>query len=200
MFNKTIIRTISITIFILVLVFLLIIVEKGFLAIRNKGISAIAYNTELFTNEEGYTLDDCYIISIDLSDLNSCIGTRLYDDGLNIIEIDTIEESGNYIICFKTYGSYDYNNATLVSAIKHDTSSENIYSVETISNVLAFYKGETTSCRMRRIGGLNYDDGADFELYVFPSDEYANEYVHNDDYGIVEITFRKLYFNKWKRR
>jgi hypothetical protein len=53
---------------------------------------------------------------------------------------------------------------------------------------------------MRRIGGLNYDDGADFELYVFPSDEYANEYVHNDDYGIVEITFRKLYFNKWKRR
>lgn len=200
MFNRKIIIIILGFILIVVLGVLVIFYKNGYMSIRDNGMSAIAYNAELFTDKDSRILYGDYSISINLSDLDSNLGKVLYDDGMNIIEIDNIRESGNYIICFKTYGSYDFNRATLISAIKHNTSDGNVYDVEYISRIAALYKGEKTSCKMRSVSGLNYKDGADFEVYIFPSDEYANENIHNKDYGIVEITFTDLYLNKWKRR
>ncbi|MCT4544474.1 MAG: hypothetical protein N4A63_13085 [Vallitalea sp.] len=53
----------------------------GLIGLWTEGISYIANNTKKFSDEKGYILKGEYLISIDLSDLDSNIGKELYNDG-----------------------------------------------------------------------------------------------------------------------
>lgn len=64
---------------------------------------------------------------MDLLDLHSNIGKELYNDGKHSIKLESIEESGNYMVKLRSYGEYDYDGATLISIIEHDTSNEGVY-------------------------------------------------------------------------
>jgi hypothetical protein len=198
-------KIIIVIIFIIAYIILKLLYESGYIAMKGYGISAIASNMEIFTNEDSYLINENHTIYVNLSDLDSNIGKTLYNDGLNSIKIesvviDDVEEPGNYIIKFRAYGSYDLQKASLVSATKFINLKYSKLDVKEISEIFIMYKGEKQSCRIRGLSGLNYKDGAWFAVTVFPSIEYVNEVIQDKEYCIVEMTFTSLYYNKWRRR
>lgn len=75
------IKMISLVIFTTILLFLVVTWRTGLLELWSKGISAIANNTEKYSDKAGYVLDGSYTIPIDLADIQSNIGKELYNDG-----------------------------------------------------------------------------------------------------------------------
>lgn len=169
-------------------------------AIKNIGMQAIAYDTDHFMSEDSQILEGDYTITIDLSDLSSNIGKELYNDGKHSIKLESIKESGNFMVTLRSSGEYDYGGATLISIIQHDTSREGVYKMNAISQITAQYLGEKNNCEMASTSSISYDDGDKFAFYIFPSDEYAVEKTNTDDFGVVDIIFTNLYMNRWVRR
>jgi hypothetical protein len=137
-----------------------------------EGMQAIAYDADHFMNEDSRILEGDYIISIDLSDLSSNIGKELYNDGKHFIKLESIEESGNYMIRLRSSGEYGYDGATLISIIQHDTSNEGVYKMNVIPQITAEYMYEINYCKMISTSSINFDNGDEFIFYIFPSDEY----------------------------
>jgi hypothetical protein len=176
----------------------------GLIGLWTEGISYIANNTKKFSDEKGYILKGEYLISIDLSDLDSNIGKELYNDGTHKVYVNYIENtgslnSGGYIIGFRSCGQYSLTNATLISGIYHATD-DNSFTSSMSSKMTAEYNGEKYNSSVYGLSGLNYKDGDSFLFYIFPSEVYQNGEITLKEEGIVHLTVTDLYKNIWSEK
>lgn len=177
----------------------------GKIRIETKGIAAIAGNTKEFTDKNSHFIDGDYTVSIDLNDLESNKGKELYNDGINRIHVESVDNSdsingGGYRIHFRTCGQYNSYYAELISGIRHSVNSENEFSFSMVANMTAEYKDRIYNCKVMGETGLNYKDGDIFSFYIFPQEAYENNEVSLSETGTVYLTITKLYKNVWIKK
>jgi hypothetical protein len=199
------VNRIKIIILLIWIVWVIGLLLTGKIRLETKGIAAIAGNTKEFTDKNSYVIDGEYTVSIDLNDLESNKGKELYNDGINKINVDSVDNSdsikdGGYRIHFRSCGQYNSNYAELISGIRHSVNSENEFSFSVVANMTAEYKDKIYKCKVMGETGLNYKDGDIFSFYIFPLEAYENDEVSLNETGTVYLTISNLYKNVWTKK
>ncbi|MCM3038766.1 hypothetical protein M3201_03505 [Paenibacillus motobuensis] len=191
------IKMISLVIFTTILLFLVVTLRTGLLELWSKGISAIANNTEKYSDKAGYVLDGSYTIQIDLADIQSNIGKELYNDGKHKIIVDRINigsvSAGGINIGFRSFGDYSMSGATLISGVHHITNNDLTFSTQMTAQLIAKYKNNQYDGTVSGISGFNYKSGDNFSIDINPEEAIR-------DKGKVELTITNLYLNTWKKK
>ena len=168
-----------------------------------RGLHYIADNPKEFSWANGHMMSDKYSLSIDLGDLESNKGKKLYNDGDNIIYVRSVESTGNintggYKIHFQTRGHLNNKGVTLMSGIKYLYTS-NGFDYKMSADMTAEYKNKIYNCNVMGITGFHTKDGDIFSFYIFPSEAYDKDGVTLDENGIVKINVSNLYYNEWMK-
>ena len=119
-------------ILLLVLVFLCAyLAAAGYFSLWIDGMRYVVYDL----NRYAYTyktIEETEPFTISLRDPGSNKGMVVYDGGTCRIEVSGVDaQDGHYRIHFRSYGSYDIDGATLISARKHDIRRGRISSAAT---------------------------------------------------------------------
>lgn len=190
-------KMILLLVFLIILLSLVITWRTGLLELWSKGISAIANNTEKYSDEAGYVLDGSYTIQIDLADIQSNIGKELYNDGRHKIIVEEINKSGvsaeGINIGFRSFGDYSTDGATLISGVHHIPNNDRSFSTLLTAKLIAKYKNNQYDGTVSGVAGLNYKSGDDFSFNINPVEALR-------DKGKVELTITNLYLNIWKKK
>ncbi|MHA7966748.1 hypothetical protein ACX93W_21795 [Paenibacillus sp. CAU 1782] len=181
---------------------LTILWRVGLLGLWTEGMGFITNNTTDYSDKNGYTIQESYTVSIDLSDLESNIGKVLYDDGKHNVYVAWVNHSGNiksgaYSIGFRSIGDYSLSGATLISGLHHKTLGEHSFTTEMSASMTAEYKSKSYSSSHTGLSGINYRDGDDFSFDIFPLSAYESNEVTVNETGIVHLTVTNLYKNIW---
>ena len=197
-------KTKAIGILIIVIV-ILILWFIGVIDLWLHGMASIVNNTKDFADTEGHFIQGEYSIIIDLNDLQRNIGKELYNDGINRIYVDWIDNTGSvntggYRIGFRSSGQYSLINATLVSGARHATVNGNSFTTCMTAKMTAKYNGEVYNSSEFGTSGINYKDGDAFSFYIFPSESYDNGEILLDEKGKVELLVTNLYENIWTKK
>lgn len=176
----------------------------GYIKLWTKGMTAIANNTEDFTDINSHIVQEEYSISINLKDLESNQGKELYNDGKNKILVSAVDNTGmistgGYRIHFRAYGQYSLNYAELISGVQHFTEDNNSF-IRMTAEMTATYKGKVYNSNVMGTSGINYKYGDDFSFYIFPSEAYEDKEVTLDETGEVVLTITNLYKNVWTKK
>lgn len=188
-----------------VIIIMLTLWFTGVTGVWLHGMAYIANNTKEFTDKKGYLISDEYSISINLDNLESNIGKELYNDGECKVYVGWIDNTGNpntggYRIGFKSSGKYSINSATLVSGTHHETVGDESFRPDMVAKMTAKYKDKVYNSSEFGTGGLNYKDGDDFSFYIFPYEAYDKGEISLNEKGIVELSIKNLYKNRWTKK
>lgn len=177
---------------------------KGLVGVWVDGMSYIIYNTKEYSDSKGHILEGEFLVTIDLSNLESNIGEELYNDGKHKIYVDYIEnrgslKNGDYIIVFRSCGQYSLNGATLISGIRHGTK-ENFITKSITAEMTAQYNDRIYKCEAAGLSASNYKDGDSFLFFIFPSESYQNGEISLREEGKVKLIVTNLYKNIWSKK
>lgn len=176
---------------------------SGYAELQNRGL---AY---LQTSQDKYDLmyqtdSNAYTMEIDLTDLESNIGKRLWEDGEKYMEIALIDGNeqkyGGYRIFFRSHGVYDLNGGFLNTGVKHIRLSENSGTYEMSAKLITTYNGKSYEAKTQGMTGLNWHDGDFFGFYLFPSEAYDDDNVPLENAGKVTITLYNLTEHTWTKK
>jgi hypothetical protein len=189
----------------IIVVVFLVLRLTGLIGVWTDGMAYIANNTEEFTDTKGHFVQGEYLISIDLSDLESNIGKELYNDGTHKIYVSWIDNtgtinSGGYRIGFRSSGHYSITDASLISGVHHATIDKNSFTTAMSAKMTAEYNGKNYTSSVFGTSGLNYKDGDDFAFYIFPSESYNMQEISLHETGKVRLTVTDLFKNIWSKK
>ena len=145
-----------------------------------------------------------YSIEIDLNDLDSNTGKRIWEDGEQYIEIASVDcmegKGGGYRIFFRSHGVYEFNKGSLTtktSSLRHNNDSE--AAINNPTTLTTTYNGTVYVCNFQ--GETFYDkkDGNHFGYYLFPSEAYKDAKIPYESAGTVTVTIRNLAEYTWTR-
>ena len=145
-----------------------------------------------------------YSVEIDLNDLDSNAGKRIWEDGEQYIEIASVDcmtrKGGGYRIFFRSHGVYEFNKGSLTtktSSLSRNNDSE--AAIDNPTTLTAIYNGTVYVCNFQ--GETFYDkrDGNHFGYYLFPSEAYKNAKIPYENAGTVIVTIRNLAEYTWTR-
>ncbi len=153
------------------------------LGIWISGISYIANHTDEY-DYFSTSLDDVVEFSIDFKNLDSNIGKTIYEkDGCKIEIYDIEKTTDNYIVLFKSYGTYSKKSATLISGVKHSRTTNNSFTYNCCALLQLKNENGLYDCSVSGVSGLNHKYGDIFGYYVF-----HNEHLHQQEsYEILSI-------------
>ena len=165
-----------------------------------------AYSEEEENQKYNYTselLTVSHSIQIDLDNLDSNIGEKIYKNGRCYIDIGEVlpydAEQGGYRIRFYSHGPYGISGGSLVSIMDHycinGTGSDNVYATLT-----AEYNGKVYECALEERLGLMRNDGDMFCYYLFPQEAYESGEVPTENIGKITITISNLVESNWTRK
>ena len=174
----------------------------GYIGIWTQGISYHAGNLNRF-NYASFIDENEYSIKINLNNLDSNIGIILYDDGECSIVVDSVDfvewEYGGYRIYFRSHGSYNTNNAKLVSGVKHFVNENQYFSTIMTVKMKAIYMDKTYESDIMGVSGITYKDGDIFSLYIFANPPYdGNVSIPNVEEVVLTVT--NLSHNIWSKK
>ena len=175
---------------------------SGYAVLQNGGLAYLQNSQDKYdlmhqTDANAYTME------IDLNDLESNIGKRLWEDGeqyMEVVLVDGNEQKyGGYRIFFQSHGMYDLSGGRLNSGIKHIRLGENSNTSELTAKLIATYNGVSYEANRQGQTGLNWHDGDMFGFYLFPDEAY-DEGVPLENAGKVTITLYNLTEHTWTRK
>lgn len=128
--------------------------------------------------------------------MESNTGKELYNtDGLRIVlaSVDQvgIQQGGGYNILFRSHGTYNIDQAVLISGNKHYSTESRWFSSTNDVIIRSEYEGEEYEGSLTGISGLNDKDGDGFSFYIPPS---------LDEQGTVKLVVSNLSVNRWHRK
>ena len=143
-----------------------------------------------------------YTVEIDLNDLDSNAGKRIWEDGERYIEISSVDvqdlKAGGYRIFFRAHGEYDLDGGSLITGQMFIPTGENSGYFDITSRLISEYNGRTYECNVQ---GMAWDKKASnhFGYYLFPSAMYEDDDVPLENAGMVTITLSNLTEWRWTR-
>ena len=166
-----------------------------------------SYSEEEEENQKyNYTselLADSHSIQIDLDNLDSNIGQKIYKNGRCYIDIGEIlpydTEQGGYRIRFYSHGPYGIFGGQLVSIMDHQII-DGVGSGNISASFVTEYNNKTYTCTLEESMGLMRNDGDMFCYYLFPQEAYESGEVPTENIGTVTITLSNLTESKWTRK
>ena len=139
-----------------------------------------------------------YSLEIDLNDLESNVGKRIWQDGEKYIEVYLVDDdNGRYRIFFRSHGVYEMQKGNLISGTKHIKYDNNSGSCAMQAKLSTKYNGKIYDCNVQGMSGINEKDGDTFGFYVFPSKAYREDNVPLENAGIVTVTISNLIEHRW---
>ncbi|RTE11593.1 hypothetical protein [Paenibacillus whitsoniae] len=173
----------------------------GLFGLWSCGMSFIANNTKDFTDKNGHFVEGKYSLKVNLSDLENNIGEEIYNDGDHRIFVSWFQRTheNGYEIEFRSSGKYSLAAASLISGVRHETNSDNSFTMITTAKMTVDYEGKTYIANATGQCGLNYKDGDCFSFIFFLDDEqHENNPIEHA--GIVELIIADLYKNIWRKK
>lgn len=176
---------------------------SGYAEFQNRGL---AY---LDSNQDKYDLmhqtdANAYTVEIDLTDLESNIGKRLWEDGEQYMEIDSVDfagkNGGGYRIFFRSHGIYNLQGGHLTSGVKHIRVDENSYTYDLTAKLITTYNGVSYEGRRQGQTGLNWHDGDMFGFYLFPTEAYEEQDIPLENASTAFVTLYNLTEHTWTRK
>lgn len=139
-----------------------------------------------------------YSLEIDLNDLESNVGKRIWQDGEQYIEVYLVDETDErYRIFFRSHGMYEMQKGNLTSGTKHIKYDDNSGSVAMQAKLSTAYNGKIYDCNVQGMSGINDKDGDTFGFYMFPSKAYREDNVPLENAGIATVTISNLIEHRW---
>lgn len=178
-------------ILLLVLVFLCAyLAAAGYFSLWIDGMRYVVYDL----NRYAYTyeaIEETEPFTISLRDPDSNKGMVVYDGGTCRIEVSGVDaQDGHYRIHFRSYGNYDIDGATLISARKHDIRRGRISSAGDLEAALVCVADDHSySCKVAGTAGV-YKNGDSFSFHI--PDEAVTEQTET-----LTLVFHHLIRNRW---
>ena len=175
---------------------------SGYIEFQNSGLAYLHRSQDKY-NLMHQTDANAYTMEIDLTDLESNIGKRLWEDGEQYMEVALVDSNernaGGYRIFFRSHGVYDFNGGRLTSGIKHSRPRENCTQYEIVADLITTYNGKSYLANYQGKTGLNEQDSDYFGFYLFPDEAY-DDGVPLENAGKVTITLYNLTEHTWTRK
>ncbi len=161
------------------------------------GLAYINYESNDYMGK--YSLDESvYTVEIDLDDLDSNTGKRIYENGDCYIEVGLVHNAhptnGGYRIIFSSYGVSDFVDGNIVSGVSHRKSQSDL-----TATMEVVYNGITYATSTCGYGGLQETNTDTFGFYVFPTEVYDNNLIPAEHIGTVTVKLTNLTVNEWRR-
>ena len=158
---------VTVPILLIALMCILLFIPPSPLGIWINGISYIANHTDKY-DYFATSVNDTVEFSIDFKNLDSNIGKTIYEnDGCKIEIYDIEKTTDNYIVYFKSYGTYSKKSATLISGVKHSRTNNNSFVYNCCALLQVKHEDGLYDCSVSGVSGLNHKSGDIFGYYVF---------------------------------
>lgn len=163
----------------------------------HQGLQYMVYESHDYLKSSSLD-ENSYTIEIDLNDLDSNAGKRIYDNDDCYIEIDGMDcnsvKQGGYRIFFRSHGVCDYVEGKLVSGIFYrGGATELSAALQTTYNGIVYH---SSSCGYGPLGDDNSDT---FGFYLFPTEVYENGAIPMENAGTVMVTLTNLREHELRR-
>ena len=198
-------KSFLILLLILLLIFsitLIILLAFGAFDFYKDGMAYFCKNTKKY--EYRYeVINESISFSIDLTDLESNMGKKIYTDGNTCIEINqvSLDHEGNYRVYFRSHGTYSRKGGTLISGIRHKPNPDGTYTTNCQSKLQIKFGNDLFDCKVAGMTGLNYKDGDIFGYLIF-SEGFFEENDINDAKkpDKLDLVLSELIKNEWARK
>lgn len=176
---------------------------SGYGELQSRGLAYLDSNQDKY--DLMYQTDsNAYSMEIDLTDLESNTGKRVWENGKQYMEIALIDSTelkyGGYRIFFRSHGVYDLNSGFLNTGVKHIRLSENSGTCEMSAKLITTYNGKPYKAKTQGMTGLNWPDGDQTGFYLFPTEAYENDGIPLENAGKATITLYNLTEHTWTKR
>ncbi|MBQ2014616.1 MAG: hypothetical protein II242_05465 [Peptococcaceae bacterium] len=178
---------------------------SGYVELQNSGLSYLDSAHDKY-DLTSYTDSNAYTMEIDLTDLESNTGKRLWEDGEQYMEIASVsneKDSGGYRVFFISHGVYDVNGGHLISGIQHSRPRENCVQYDFSADLITTYNDVSYQAEyQQKLGyaGNIENDGDNFSFYLFPGEAYENDNIPVENAGKATITVYNLTEHTWTRK
>ncbi len=181
---------------------------SGYALLQNAGLSYFFhYHPDKYAITH-QTIPDGYSVEIDLSDLDSNVGKRIWENGNQYIEIASVDTDdyyrSDYRIFFRSYGFYDMSGGKLTSGIEHTHTSEGYYSYNTAADLVTTYNGVSYPGHWQGMTCLNWANGIKASDYLgfyllLPEELFDENGVPLTGNSKATVTLYNLTEHTWTR-
>lgn len=142
--------------------------------------------------------ENVYTLEIDLNDLDSNTGKKIYENGDCYIKVGLVhtahEKNGGYRVIFQSYGVSDYIEGKIVSGLLYHGSHTDLS-----AKMQTTYNGVTYDCSSCGYGSIGEDNTDTFGFYLFPTEAYETDAVSTESTGTVTVALTNLREHEWRR-
>lgn len=167
----------------------------GYWGIWMKGMSYILESPQKYKNIHTSILEEEFSVEVNLLDLESNVGKKIYDDGVCWIYIESIDwrEDNNrteYRVFFRSVGNYSIKGAELVTGIKYDYNEDGSHVMDVGAKMHTVHKETRYNLEVSGYTPLGYRNGDSFGFYIFPSSDHTkgDDFIKTLDTITVTLT------------